>query len=170
MDPVCGQVKHQGGFQFPAVFREGGPFQEIMGLYGEEVHDGDCGRGGHGHEKGVQMRLMLIGRQEEEILDAMVFPFREKLVESPVKGFPFNPSGASVTLLARVPHSVGEGGGQEDFASPRDFSSYPFHDESVGSQWQMRAVLDQCPDGKDEAGVSGQDPPDLRPGEVLQGP
>jgi len=116
------------------------------------------------------MRLMLIGRQKEKLLNAMVFPFGQKLVQGPVKGLPVDSGGAGVTLLSGIPDSVIEAGRQEDPAPPGDLSSHHLYDEGVGPEGEVRPMLDQRPNGEDEARIPGQYPSYFRPGEVVKGP
>ncbi len=116
------------------------------------------------------MRFMLIGGQEEEFLDTVIFPFRQKLVQGPVEGFAPEPGRSGVALLARTPDPIAKGRGQQDSGPSGDFQCHAFGDEGVGSEGQVRAVLDQGTDGKYEAWVPGQDSPHLRPGEVVKGP
>jgi len=116
------------------------------------------------------MRLMLVGRQEEEFLNAVIFPFGQELVQSSVEGLPLNPRGSRITFLSRIPYSIDEAGRQENSRLSGNLPRHPLCDEGVGSQRKMRTMLDQGPDREDQAGVPREDSPDFRPGEVFEGP
>lgn len=116
------------------------------------------------------MRFMLIGRQEDELLDAVILPFGQKLIERPVKRLALHSRGTGIAFLSGVPDSVAEGGRQKDPASPGDGFRHPLGNESVAPERKMRPVLDQRPNGKNEARIPGQDSPNLWPREVLEGP
>jgi hypothetical protein len=115
------------------------------------------------------MRLVLKGRQEEELADAVILPPGEELIQGSMKGLSLDSAGAGVTLLSRVHDPVVEARRQENSAIPGDLPGDRFHDERVGSEWEMGPVLDQGSNRKKQARISGQYPPDLRPGEVLEG-
>ena len=163
-------MEHKGGLQFTSVFGEGGPFQKITGINGEKVHHIRNGRGGHGHEESVHMRLMLAGGQQEELPDAMVLPFGQKLIQSPMKGLSLDSRRPGIPFLAGVPDPVLERGRQKDLASPGNFLGNPLHNEGVGAKGEMGPMLGEGSYRKEEAGIESENPPDVRPGEVPEGP
>lgn len=152
------------------MFSEGGSVQQITSVDLEKVHNVCDGRGSHSHEKSVEVRLVLIGSQEEKLPDSMIFPFGQKLVQRPVKGLSLDSGGAGVTLLSWIPDSVIDAGSQEDLALSGDFLGDSLHNESVRSEWEVGPMLDQRPDGKNQARIPGEDSADFRPGEALEAP
>ena len=115
------------------------------------------------------MRLVLKGRQEEELADPMILPPGKELIQGSMKGFSFESGGAGVALLPGIHDPVVEAGRQKDSTGPGDLPGDRFHDERVGPKREMGPVLDQRPNRKKQARISGEYSPDLRPGEVLEG-
>jgi len=152
------------------VFGERGSIHDIIDFDGKKVHHDGDGRGGHGHEESVQVRLELVGAYDEKLLDSMILPFREKLVHGAVKGLSLEPCRPSETLFPRAPNPVVERGGEERLAATGCFIGCFLRNEGVGSKREMGPMLDQCSHRNDQPWVPGEDPSHFRPREVLEGP
>lgn len=116
------------------------------------------------------MRFVPVGREDQKLPDPVVLPIRQELVHDPVEGLSPESGGSCEALRPGAPYAEAKGRSQECFASPGNLPPHLFRNEGVGAEGKVRAVLDQGPHRKDQAGIPGQDASHLRPGEVLQVP
>lgn len=169
-NPVRSQVEHEGGIHLPAVLQKGRPLQDIVYRNDVEIDYHGSGRGGEGHEKSVQVGLVAVGRDEEELPDAMIFPAGQELVQGPVKGFPAQAGGAGEPFPSGQGDTVMKAGCHQDPGTAGYLPGHGSGDEGVCAQRKVGTVLDQGPHGKQEPGIPGQNPPHFRPGKAIQGP
>jgi hypothetical protein len=60
-------------------------FQEVMEIHREDVHGPDAGaRSDDGGER-LEVRVVLVRRQEDELLDTGLLPCVDQVVETPVQ-------------------------------------------------------------------------------------
>ena len=109
------------------------------------------------------MGLVPMGGQEYELLNPMVFPLGQELIEGSMEGLSPETRRAGVVLLFRAPDPELEGGRLEDREAFGKLTGHSFGDEGVGSQRKVGTMLNQSPYRQNQAGIPGQGLPDFRP-------
>jgi hypothetical protein len=114
------------------------------------------------------MGLEAMGRDEHEVIEALVLPVRQQLVDRPVERLATD-SGASREGTPAEGHSVRERRREEDSQRSRDLARHATRDEEIGPQRKMRPVLLESSDGNDQAAIASKRLFDLRPRHLFEG-
>lgn len=114
------------------------------------------------------MRLVLDRGQEDELLDSVIFPPSQQLVQGSVESLAPKARLTCIGLPARGNHPVPDRWCQQDSAPFRDLLRNGLRNDRVGSQGKVRAMLMERAHWEDEPGISGKKLPRVRPGKVTQ--
>ncbi len=162
------EVEHEGGLAFAGVLQSGISFQQIFHVDGRQIEDHRFRLGGQRHEERFQVSFRALRRDQDELLDAVVLPLRQQLIDGSVQGLPRKAAGPGELTCLGKPNAVLEGRGPQDARSGRGRIRYRAGNVEVGAQWQVRASVVQGPHRQEQSGIPGQYALYLRPGHPLQ--
>ena len=104
---------------------------------------------------------------DHELLHPVILPLRQELVHGAVQRLPSEP-GATCEGTSADGHAVGERRRAEDLERTGHLAGHALCDDDVGPQREVRPVLLEGPDRKDQTWIAHERALDLAPWDLVE--